>query len=168
MKTLKSPKGNELPLTNLKGKDYLMVAYRLQWLNEACETDGNSFSIDTEIVNATDEQATVKSTVTVRDKEYRVLKSATGTKTESKKDFGDFLEKAETGSIGRALAMIGFGTQFALADLDEGDRIVDSPVIDVKQAMEPAKEAPSNGKPSFRKPPKEVIKVETSTPTGWE
>ena len=34
MKTVQTPKGTVLPLTNLKGKDYLMVAYRIQWFNE--------------------------------------------------------------------------------------------------------------------------------------
>ena len=36
-------------------------------------------------------------------------------------------EKAETKAVGRALAMLGYGTQFA-PELDEGERIVDSPV----------------------------------------
>jgi hypothetical protein len=40
------------------------------------------------------------------------------------------MEKAETGAIGRALALIGYGTQFA-PEMDEEDRIVDSPVIPV-------------------------------------
>jgi hypothetical protein len=42
--------------------------------------------------------------------------------------FPEFMEKAETGALGRALALIGYGTQFCADDLDEGDRIVDSPV----------------------------------------
>jgi ssDNA-binding Zn-finger/Zn-ribbon topoisomerase 1 len=46
---------------------------------------------------------------------------------ESKRDFGDFIEKAETKAVGRALAMLGYGTQFAADELDEGQRIVDSP-----------------------------------------
>ena len=53
---------------------------------------------------------------------------ATGTKKEDVKGFGDFIEKAETGSVGRALALCGFGTQFA-PELDEagGGRFADSP-----------------------------------------
>jgi hypothetical protein len=35
--------------------------------------------------------------------------------------------KAETKAVGRALAMLGYGTQFA-PEMDEGERIVDSPV----------------------------------------
>ncbi len=52
---------------------------------------------------------------------------ATGTKAECRANFEDYGEKAETGAIGRALAGLGFGTQFA-PELDEEHRIVDSPV----------------------------------------
>jgi hypothetical protein len=52
---------------------------------------------------------------------------ATGTKTEKAASFPDFIEKAETGAIGRALAALGYGTQFA-PELDEAHRIVDTPV----------------------------------------
>ena len=55
---------------------------------------------------------------------------ATGTKTEYSERFLDFAEKAETGSIGRCLAVGGYGTE-AAADLDEGlekERIADAPV----------------------------------------
>src|SRR5947209_7823254 len=53
---------------------------------------------------------------------------ATATKSEKAASFGDYLEKAETGAVGRALAMLGFGTQFTGDDLDEQHRIVDAPV----------------------------------------
>src|SRR5204863_9934179 len=51
----------------------------------------------------------------------------TGTKSEKAASFPDYIEKAETGAIGRALAALGYGTQFA-PELDEEHRIVDSPV----------------------------------------
>lgn len=54
--------------------------------------------------------------------------SATGTKSENAANFADYLEKAETGAIGRALAELGFGTQFVGVEFDECDRIVDAPV----------------------------------------
>lgn len=123
MKTVKSPKGNDLPLINLKGKDYLMVAHRIQWFNEAVE----NFNIETDFITITDEQTIAKARVQVV-KDGRILKSATATKRETKQDFADHTEKAETAAIGRALAMLGYGTQFAVADLDEGDRIVDAPL----------------------------------------
>jgi hypothetical protein len=56
--------------------------------------------------------------------------SATGYGSETVRDFGDYLEKAETKAIGRALAALGFGTQFA-PDMDDGssaERPVDAPV----------------------------------------
>ncbi len=52
---------------------------------------------------------------------------ATGTKSENAANFQDYIEKAETGAIGRALAALGYGTQFA-PELNEEHRIVDSPV----------------------------------------
>lgn len=60
----------------------------------------------------------------VKDENGRVI--ATGTKMETGADFADFLEKAETGAIGRALAVAGFGTQFA-PELTEGEYVVDMP-----------------------------------------
>lgn len=128
MKTVKTPKGTELPIIQLKGKDYLQVMHRLQWFNEV-ET---RFTIETTIIRADKEESVVQSKVSVYNEQGVVLKSATATKREDAKGFGDHLEKAETGATGRALALLGYGTQFATADLDEGSRIVDSPSISTK------------------------------------
>jgi hypothetical protein len=130
MKTVTTPKGTALPLANLKGKDYLMVAHRLQWFNE---TETN-FRIETDFLLVNDDQTVARATVTVFDKEGKEVKRASATKRETKKDFSDHTEKAETSAVGRALAMLGYGTQFAISDLDEGDRIVDSPVADTRGA----------------------------------
>jgi len=129
-KTVKTPKGTELPLISLKGRDYLMVAHRLQWLNEAAE----KFDITTEIIKAEKDESIVKATVTIFDQQGNTVKKVSATKREDSKGFADHLEKAETGSIGRCLALCGFGTQFALSDLDEGDRIVDAPLQSVKSS----------------------------------
>lgn len=116
----KTQKGTELPLLNLRGKDYLEVKYRLVWFRE----DHPDWSIETEFVSITDKSACAKAAV--RDSTGRII--ATSHKFENERGFPDFLEKAETGAIGRALALIGYGTQFCADELDEGDRIVDSPV----------------------------------------
>jgi hypothetical protein len=50
-----------------------------------------------------------------------------GVGSETGEDFHDYIEKAYTKAYGRALAALGYGTQFA-PDLEEGDRIADSPV----------------------------------------
>lgn len=128
MKTVTTPKGTSLPLVNLKGKDYLMVGHRLQWFNEA-ETN---FRIETDFLLVNDDQTVARAIVTVFDKEGKEVKRASATKRETKKDFSDHTEKAETSAVGRALAMLGYGTQFALSDLDEGERLADSPVVDTR------------------------------------
>jgi len=76
------------------------------------------------LVSVTDVSAYAKATV--RDDKGRII--ATSHKFESIQGFPDFIEKAETGSIGRALALIGYGTQFCADELDEGSRIVDAPI----------------------------------------
>lgn len=124
MKSVTTPKGTVLPLISLKGKDYLQVMHRLQWFNESVD----SFDIQTTIFKAEKDESIVTSKVSIFDSNGRLIKSSSATKREDAKGFGDHLEKAETGSIGRALALLGFGTQFAISDLDEGVRIVDSPV----------------------------------------
>jgi hypothetical protein len=118
MKTVKTPKGTELPLLNLKGKDYLQVAHRLVWMRE----EHPDWGIETEFLELKENIAIARATI--RDASGRIL--AQGTKSETPNGFADYIEKAESGSIGRALAMCGFGTQFT-EDLDEGGRIVDSP-----------------------------------------
>lgn len=130
MNSVQTPKGTTLPLLSLKGKDYLQVAHRLVWFNEVAER----FRISTDFLLVTDEQTVARATVQVFNKEGVEIKSATATKRETKKDFPDHTEKAETGSIGRALALMGYGTQFAIADLDEGSRLADSPVVNTRSA----------------------------------
>jgi hypothetical protein len=53
---------------------------------------------------------------------------ATGYGTETQADFDDFCERAETRALGRALACLGYGTQFVGADLTEGEHVADAPV----------------------------------------
>lgn len=120
----KTKKGTSLPLMNLKGKPYMQVAHRLVWFTE----DVDSYTIHTSFLVLTAEETVAHVVVSVYDKEGKTIKTASATKREDKKSFADHTEKAETGAIGRALAMLGYGTQFAIADLEEGDRLADSPV----------------------------------------
>jgi hypothetical protein len=71
--------------------------------------------------------AVFKAVVTIYAESGEVIIRTSGTKMESRLDFPDYVEKSETGAIGRALAIAGYGTKFAL-ELHEGERIVDSPV----------------------------------------
>ena len=119
-RTFTTPKGTELPILNLKGKDYLEVKYRLVWFRE----EHPQWSIETSFVSVDEHTACARAVV--KDESGRII--ATSHKTESDASFPDFMEKAETGAIGRALALIGYGTQFCADELDEGERIVDAPV----------------------------------------
>lgn len=132
-------------LTQLQGKDYLEVKWRLVWFREQCPGG----TIDTEELEY-DAERPVEAEVFVWNQEKRrkekVVKQskgyaryravvtdgngarATGTKSENAANFPDFGEKAETGAIGRALAALGYGTQFTGDEFYEGERIVDSPV----------------------------------------
>lgn len=119
MNTFKTKLGTELPLLNLKGKDYLQAAHRIQWFRE----EKPLWAIETECLSTTPEGTLFKATVS--DENGRVI--AIAHKTETLKGFPDHLEKAETGAISRALALCGYGTQFA-QELEEEDRLADSPL----------------------------------------
>lgn len=126
-------------LMDLKGKKYLQVAYRILWLNEEAKAGNLRFSLMTELVKESEwkdargrdvKEAVFKATVVIKDAQGSVLKEVVGWGSETSTDFGDFREKAETKAIGRALALAGFGTQFAVADFEEGEGI--SPVDGTK------------------------------------
>jgi hypothetical protein len=56
---------------------------------------------------------------------------ATARKKETEVGFPDYIEKAETRAVGRALAMCGYGTLQA-PEFNEGERIADAPVEKTK------------------------------------
>lgn len=124
-------------MMKLKGKDYLQVMWRLVWFRE----EHPDYGLETLCIENNDEHAVFQARIS--DEQGRLV--CTGHGSESKRDFGDFLEKAETKAVGRALAMLGYGTQFAGTELDEGERIVDSPVDRQKNEVGP--ECPDCGKP---------------------
>lgn len=110
-------------LIDLKGKAYLQVLWRLVWFRE----EKPLWSIDTKLEQLTENHAVFSAKIF---DENGVQKSA-GYGSESIKDFRDFIEKAETKAVGRALAMLGYGTQFApeMDECEDGkDRLADSPV----------------------------------------
>ncbi|MCC6442831.1 MAG: hypothetical protein IT210_05165 [Armatimonadetes bacterium] len=95
-------------LIRLRGnQDYLPVAQRLVWFREVHP----DWSIETHPIILDIEQGVAVFEATIKEESGRIL--ARATKMENHKDFNDYVEKAETGAVGRALAMCGFGTQFA-------------------------------------------------------
>lgn len=116
-------------LIDLKGKKYLQVMHRLVWFRG----DHPDWNIDTEMTHYDPEAKQAIFVAKILDSNGIQKSSATG--SESARDFTDFIEKAETKAVGRALAMLGYGTQFA-PELEEGERIVDSPVPKAKPVEE--------------------------------
>lgn len=125
--------------------DYLPVAWRLVWFRSVCPEG----TIETEIVHLDLDRETEEESYQWNNESRRsekivkrapgfamfraIVKDgkggvATGTKSEKAASFPDFVEKAETGAIGRALAALGYGTQFTGDEFDERHRIVDAPV----------------------------------------
>lgn len=108
-------------LTRVNGADYLEVKWRLVWLRE----QHPEAVVETDLVQHRDDLALFRAKVTLP-----TGAEATGWGSESPSDFRDFIEKAETKAIGRALAALGFGTQFC-PDFDFGaaaGKVVDAPI----------------------------------------
>jgi hypothetical protein len=95
-------------LRQLRGRggaqDYLDVKWRLLWLRR----EHPDAEIVTEHIKIDDGSAIFRATVTLP-----AGGKATGYGSETAADFGDYIEKAETKAIGRALNALGYGAQFA-------------------------------------------------------
>ena len=103
--------------------DYLPVAARIAWFRK----DHPDWSIITKTEQLANKGVVMKAII--KDANGRII--ATARKKETEIGFPDYIEKAETGAIGRALAMCGYGTLQA-PEFDEGERIADSPIEKVK------------------------------------
>ena len=116
--------------------DYLEVKWRMVWYRT---------------MNKEKTQTEVRDKIIDRDSRFAYFELAVtdekgntevGVGSETGEDFRDYIEKAYTKAYGRALASLGYGTQFA-PDLEEGERIVDAPVQDVakENAAAPARKS---------------------------
>ncbi len=114
-------------LRKLNGKDYLEVKWRLLWLR----TEHPEALISTELVKHEAGLALFRARVSLPEGG-----EATGWGSETSSDFGDYIEKAETKALGRALAALGYGTQFC-EDFDfsaEAAQRDPAPVVDAPVA----------------------------------
>lgn len=95
-------------LRQLRGRggasEYLDVKWRLLWLRK----EHPDAKIITELVKFEPQMAIFKATVSLPSGG-----KATGYGSETAGDFADFIEKAETKAIGRALNALGYGAQFS-------------------------------------------------------
>ena len=128
---LKLPKFKKVTLPNGQVRfektetDYLPVAARIAWFRK----DHSYWSIITKVEKWGDKAVVMKAII--KDMLGSVI--ATARKKETEIGFQDYIEKAETGSIGRALAMCGYGTLQA-PEFDEEQRLADAPVEKTKDA----------------------------------
>jgi len=116
----------------------LPVRWRLVWFHQATGSRAGYVTVEIEhdrqngfakfFTIAWDGAEETWRHVNIRGVELDVCgRVATGEGSETRADFNDYYEKAATKALGRALAGLSFGTQFA-PELDEKQRIVDSPV----------------------------------------
>ena len=119
-------------LTDLHGREYLEVKWRLLWLR----TEHADAVVHTELVKHGSGLALFRARVAIPG-----AGEATGWGSETADDFEDYIEKAETKALGRALAALGYGTQFC-EDFDfSAERRRRS------EARRPARPAGADGKP---------------------
>lgn len=113
-------------LTTVGGNDYLETKWRVYWFR----SEHPNGTISTELIeHVAGNYAVFKASAS---KGYSGAidavefdgGSATGYASETFDDFRDYLEKAETKALGRALAALGYGVQFAGDDFEDVDRIV--------------------------------------------
>ena len=108
------------------GTEYLPVQARVHWYR----TLNPLGRIETEMLFFDPNMQVAVFRASVYNSDGQLL--ATATKMETAKGFADYLEKAETGAIGRALALAGYGTQFApeLLETDSGPPTEPSQMVD--------------------------------------
>src|SRR5260370_4198186 len=140
-----NPNGHVIETKSKKGlAEYLPVQWRIVWFRYECaegsiETEPVQIDLDRETEEegfAWNEEKRRSEKVIKRANGFAMFRAVvkngkggigTGTKSEKAASLHDYIEKAETGAIGRALAALGYGTQFA-PELNEEHRIVDAPV----------------------------------------
>ena len=131
--------------TDKKPRMYLETKYRLVWLREQhpeaqITTEILQLDLDREVsaeVFEWDEVQRKSVKVTKHGLGLVIMKATvklpngaigTGTKMQNGAEFSEWLEKCETGCIGRALSSLGYGTA-ATDEMSEGEgRVVDAPV----------------------------------------
>ena len=136
--------------SNSTKDDYLAVAQRLVWFVTeqrqmiAAGVATCSFIVQTKIIELDSAAGSCTCEAYIRD---CLGNEASDIGTETKADFKDFAEKAATKAKGRALASLGYGTQFA-PELDEGERIVDTPRKPQPQPQRPPVQQPRPMQPA--------------------
>lgn len=136
-------------LTLVSGNEYLEVKWRIAWFR----SEHPRGRISTELKQHSGSFALFQAHVIAISDDGEPLGEATGWGSEDAQGFGDYIEKAETKAIGRALAALGFGTQFS-RDFDESNgRPADAPVQRRETQREPRSITPANAQAIGDGPP---------------
>ena len=100
---------------DIKGKNYAMVSARVQAFRELCP-DG---AIETEIISLQDGVVTMKATV--RDEEGKIIATGHAQEKESSSFINktSYIENCETSAVGRAIGMLGIGSDEQMASAEE-------------------------------------------------
>lgn len=108
---------------NERERWYLPVQARIAYFREHCE----GWSIETTFLILDTDKGFAVCTATIRDENGTIR--AVAHKSEDKQGFFDYIEKAETGAIGRALGILGVGTLLAneLWEADKNGDVCDTP-----------------------------------------
>lgn len=108
-------------LTEHRGRKYLEIKWRLLWLR----SDHPDAEIETEEIGAGEDWVKFRAKVSIPGHG-----SATGHAYQLRQDLpSGYYEKAELKALGRALACLGYGTQFA-AEFDEDTDVASQPTED--------------------------------------
>ena len=105
--TPKKP-SRKLRVDQYRGRAYLPVDERIYWFRY----DHPNWTIQTEITYISDDGRFVVVRASLLDEQGRVY--ATAHKGRSADEGSDFIEKAETAAIGRALSLLGYSTSVYL------------------------------------------------------
>jgi hypothetical protein len=97
-------------LRNFRGRDYLEVKWRMVWLR----SEHPDAAVETEMVKQSPPSARGEPGIAIFRARVAIpgAGEASGWGSETSTDFRDYIEKAETKALGRALAALGYGTQF--------------------------------------------------------
>src|SRR5690554_6013233 len=106
--------------------DYLEVKWKMVWFREENPENTKTTVMD-KVIDTKERFAYYELKVSDSKGNAEI-----GVGSETGDDFPDYIEKAYTKAYGRALAALGYGTQFA-PELEEGERIADSPVDNKSQ-----------------------------------
>ena len=102
---------------------YLECKWRLCWLRQ----EHPDAQIETEVISVDDKMAVVHARVTTPQNAAVATGLGTAPAAASGRFSGRYVEKAETAALARALAGLGYGTQFTGAEFEDGDYISDTP-----------------------------------------